>query len=77
MTAAVLTALAAAAAQAHATVTARPKACNTDGAPAQVRTTDAVHLRVGRGTGHRPLAALTENTDFYARCWGVTAQDAR
>ncbi|SEE67282.1 Zeta toxin [Streptomyces sp. 2231.1] len=52
---------------------ARPKACNTDGAPAQLHTTNVVHLRAGRGTGHRSLAVLAKNTDFYAECWGITA----
>ncbi|UXY40531.1 SH3 domain-containing protein [Streptomyces albidocamelliae] len=76
-TAAVLATLSAAplTPQAHAAATARPKACNTDGAPAQLHTTNAVHLRAGRGTGHRSLAVLAKNTDFYAECWGITATD--
>ncbi|WP_432029855.1 hypothetical protein [Streptomyces sp. 1222.5] len=76
-TAAVLATLTAAAPtpQAHAATTARPKACNTDAAPAQLHTTDPVHLRAGRGSGHRSLAVLARNTDFYAECWGVTARD--
>ncbi|ROP44171.1 hypothetical protein [Streptomyces sp. PanSC9] len=60
--------------QAH-TAVAGPKACNTDGAPAQLHTTASVHLRAGRGTGHRSLAVLARNTDFYAECWGATAAD--
>ncbi|MFD8375790.1 hypothetical protein ACFV2Z_34315 [Streptomyces sp. NPDC059688] len=76
-TAAVLATLAAAAPtpQAQAAVMTAPKACNTDGAPAQLHTTAAMHLRAGRGTGHRSLAVLAKNTDFYAECWGVTAAD--
>ncbi|MFJ8036061.1 hypothetical protein [Streptomyces sp. NPDC096032] len=73
-TAAVLATLAAAP-QTHVAATARPKACNTDAAPAQFHTTDPVHLRAGGGTGHRSLAVLARNTDFYAECWGVTARD--
>ncbi|MGY4965092.1 hypothetical protein [Streptomyces sp. 900105245] len=60
--------------QAHAAATARPKTCNTNAAPAQLHTTDPVHLRAGRGTGHRSLAVLAKGTDFYAECWGVTAR---
>ncbi|MER6434523.1 hypothetical protein ABT272_44120 [Streptomyces sp900105245] len=76
-TAAVLATLTAAALtpQAHAAVTAPPKACNTEAAPAQLHTTDPVHLRAGRGTGHRSMAVLAKNTEFYAECWGVTARD--
>ncbi|MFF8868023.1 hypothetical protein ACF08B_38980 [Streptomyces sp. NPDC015139] len=76
-TAAVLATLTAAApaSQAHAMATARPKACNTDGAAAQLHTTGPVHLRAGRGTGHRSLTVLAMGTDFYAECWGVTARD--
>ncbi|SEE66538.1 hypothetical protein SAMN05216532_8245 [Streptomyces sp. 2231.1] len=72
-TAAVLAILAAAAppSQAQAAVMTGPKACNTDGAPAQLHTTAAVHLRAGRGIGHPSLAVLAKNTDFYAECWGV------
>ncbi|MER6433181.1 SH3 domain-containing protein [Streptomyces sp900105245] len=73
-TAAVLV-TAASAPQAHAAVTARPKACNTGAAAAQLHTTDPVHLRAGRGTGHGSLAVLAKDTDFYAECWGVTARD--
>ncbi|OIJ63264.1 hypothetical protein [Streptomyces mangrovisoli] len=75
--AAVLAAFAGAvpATQAGAT-TGKPQACNTDGAPVQLHTTDAVHLRAGRGV-HRPsLAVLPKNTDFYAECWGRTAHGA-
>ncbi|MFF4442809.1 hypothetical protein [Streptomyces sp. NPDC001621] len=43
--------------------------------PLPAATTNAVHLRAGRGTGHRSLAVLAKNTDFYAECWGVTAAD--
>ncbi|MER6433957.1 hypothetical protein ABT272_40585 [Streptomyces sp900105245] len=76
-TAAVLATLVAAAPTplAHAAATGRPKACNTDAAPAQLHATDPVHLRAGRGTGHRSLAVLARNTDFYTECWGVTARD--
>ncbi|WP_333774693.1 hypothetical protein [Streptomyces sp. IBSBF 3136] len=74
-TAAVLATLAAGPGpQAH-TAVAGPKACNTDGASAQLHTTAAVHLRTGRGTGHRSLAVLAKNTDFYAECWGATTTD--
>ncbi|MFE9499380.1 hypothetical protein [Streptomyces collinus] len=74
--AAVLTPLTAVcpAAQAHAAATARPKACNTASAPEQLHTTDAVHLRAGRGTRYRSLAVLAKSTNFYAQCWGVTGK---
>ncbi|MER6456522.1 hypothetical protein ABT270_28555 [Streptomyces sp900105245] len=74
-TAAVLATLAAGPGPQAQTVVARPKACNTDGAPAQLHTTAAVHLRAGRGTGHRSLTVLAKNTDFYADCWGATVTD--
>ncbi|MFF3166763.1 hypothetical protein [Streptomyces sp. NPDC003273] len=61
-------------AQEHASVTATPKACNTDGAPAQLHTNQAAHLRAGRGTRYRSRAVLAKDTDFYAECWGVTAK---
>ncbi|GAB1325678.1 hypothetical protein [Streptomyces sennicomposti] len=53
-----------------------PAACNTKAAGAQLHTTEAVRLRAGRGTRARVLAVLAKNTDFYAECWGVTADDA-
>ncbi|MFE5220230.1 MULTISPECIES: hypothetical protein [unclassified Streptomyces] len=38
-------------------------------------TTDPVHMRAGRGTGHHSLTVLAENTDVWAEYWGVTARD--
>ncbi|GAB1331979.1 SH3 domain-containing protein [Streptomyces sennicomposti] len=54
-----------------------PRACDTKAAGAQLRTSRAVRLRAGRGMRARVLAVLPKNTDFYAECWGVTADDAR
>ncbi|MER6850574.1 SH3 domain-containing protein [Streptomyces flaveolus] len=49
----------------------KPRACNTDGAAAQLHiTARAVHLRSGKGTSHTSRALLTRGTDFYAECWG-------
>ncbi|MGW4271294.1 hypothetical protein ACWEGQ_02775 [Streptomyces seoulensis] len=54
----------------------KPKACNTDGAGAQLHTIEAVRLRADKGTSSRVVTVLSKNTDFYAECWGVTANDA-
>ncbi|WP_189986181.1 hypothetical protein [Streptomyces capoamus] len=54
----------------------KPRACNTNAAGAQLHTTEAVRLRADRGTRSRVLAVLPKNTDFYAECWGVAADDA-
>ncbi|MFZ4240867.1 hypothetical protein ACOZGD_37605 [Streptomyces murinus] len=51
-----------------------PRECNTQGAEAQLHTTEAVHLRAGKGTHARSRAVLPKGTDFYARCWGITGK---
>ncbi|MFJ8547145.1 hypothetical protein ACIRFH_35295 [Streptomyces sp. NPDC093586] len=51
-----------------------PRACNTDGAAAQLHVTArAVHLRSGKDTSHTSRALLTRGTDFYAECWGQSS----
>ncbi|MEU1707556.1 hypothetical protein ABZ478_19380 [Streptomyces sp. NPDC005706] len=75
-TGAVLTTLASAPAPAAAPhTTPRPRACNTQAAPAQPHTTDAVHLRAGRSRHSRSVMVLPKNTDFYAECWGISGDD--
>jgi hypothetical protein len=56
-----------------AEATTKPRACNTDGAAAQLHTTgSAVYLRADKGASHASRALLARNTDFFAECWGVT-----
>ncbi|MET9987464.1 hypothetical protein [Streptomyces rochei] len=56
---------------ASAAAVLKPRACNTDGAAAQLHVTvRAVHLRSGKGTSHTSRALLARGTDFYAECWG-------
>jgi hypothetical protein len=49
----------------------KPRACNSQASPAQLHTTDAVHLRSGRGAHHRSRGVLPRSTDVYAECWGL------
>ncbi len=49
----------------------QPRACNSQAAAAQLHTTDAVHLRSGRGAHHRSRGVLPRSTDVYAECWGL------
>ncbi|MFJ9901226.1 SH3 domain-containing protein [Streptomyces sp. NPDC091280] len=55
-----------------AEATPKPRACNTDGAAAQLHTTgSAVYLRADKRTSSPSRALLARNTDFYAYCWGI------
>jgi uncharacterized protein YraI len=49
----------------------KPRACNAQAAAVQLHTTDAVHLRSGRGAHHRSRGVLPRSTDVYAECWGL------
>ncbi|MCG8970282.1 hypothetical protein [Streptomyces sp. CL12-4] len=69
--ASLLLAMGSGAGPAGAAAVLKPRACNTDGAAAQLHVTArAVHLRSGKGTSHTSRALLTRGTDFYAECWG-------
>lgn len=71
MLASLLLAVGGGAGTAGAAAVLKPRACNTDGAAAQLHVTArAVHLRSGKGTSHTSRALLTRGTDFYAECWG-------
>ncbi|MDI1458946.1 hypothetical protein NHG22_34835 [Streptomyces sp. ATE26] len=73
--AAVLTTLATAPATAAPGAVSLPRACNTQAAAAQLHTTDSVHLRTGRSRHSRSVVVLPKNTDFYAECWGISADE--
>ncbi|MFF8953467.1 hypothetical protein ACF09I_32375 [Streptomyces sp. NPDC014940] len=52
-----------------------PRACNSQGAAAQLHTSDAVHLRTNPSRYSRSVMVMSKNTNFYAECWGISGDE--